>query len=363
MRIDQLVPGFAPHDAISNHVLQIRRVLRGAGFESDIYGEWIVGPLRSEARPFADCPALGRDQVLLYHASTGSEMVAWLLERAARGQRILSDYHNITPASYYTRWLPDAAAGLAAARRQLVALAPHVELALADSRFNETELVEVGYDPTVTCRLLVDLDRYHDPPDRRTLNRLRRRRDAGGTQWLFVGRVAPNKCQHDLIAAFAVYRQLFDPQARLTLVGGIATPRYLRALTMLVAELDLGDSVEILDGVGHAELLAHFIVADAFVCLSEHEGFCVPLLEAMEIGLPVVAYAAAAVPETLGDTGVLLAGKDPLDVACSVAELLGDEAAVRTLVAAGQARAAEFALGRTSAHLLDTLTAQVDRAA
>jgi glycosyltransferase involved in cell wall biosynthesis len=297
VRIDQLVPGFAPYDAIGNHVLQIRRVLREAGIESDIYGEW----------------------------------------------------------------MPEGAASMVEARNELVALAPYVELALADSRFNEEELIEVGYRPTATCRLLVDLERYHDPPDRRTFNRLRRRRDAGGATWIFVGRVAPNKCQHDVMAAFAVYRRLFDPDARLTLVGGVAAPRYLRALQMLAADLELGDSVEMLDSLSDAELLAHFAVADVFVCLSEHEGFCVPLLEAMEIGVPTVAYAAAAIPETVGDTGVLLADKDPLEVAGAVAELLGDETRARRLVDAGRIRAGDFALKRTSAHLLETLTAQIDR--
>jgi glycosyltransferase involved in cell wall biosynthesis len=359
VRLDQFVPGFAPHDAIGNHVLQVRRLLRGAGFESDIYGEWIVGPLRSAARPFTECPVSGPDRAFLYHASTHSEMVPWLMERAAAGERILSDYHNITPASYYARWLPEGAASMAAARQELVALAPHVELALADSAFNEEELVTAGYRRTETCRLLVDLERYHDPPDRRVCNRLRRRRDAGGAQWLFVGRVAPNKCQHDVIAAFAVYRRLWDPEARLTLVGSTNAPRYLRALQMMAADLELGDSVEILDGLTHAELLAYFTVADVFVCLSEHEGFCVPLLEAMEVGVATVSYAAAAIPETVGDSGVLLMDKDPLVVAGAVAELLGDETRVRALVEAGRTRAGEFALERTSAHLLETVAAQL----
>ena len=116
---------------------------------------------------------------------------------------------------------------------------------------------------------------------RANFNRLRRRRDSGGPQWLFVGRVAPNKCQHDVVAAFALYRRLFEPSARLTLVGGATSVRYLRALQQLVADLGLGESVEVLDNVEFRDLLAYFATADVFVCLSEHEGFCVPVLEAM----------------------------------------------------------------------------------
>jgi glycosyltransferase involved in cell wall biosynthesis len=356
MRIDQFAPGLTRYDAISNHVLEVRRVLRAAGFDSDIYGEWMDGPMSREARPYQECPEGGDDRVLLYHASTHSEMAVWLAARASEGQRLFTDYHNITPPMYYARWLPDSVPSMVAARDELVELAPSVELALADSRFNEQELIDVGYISTVTCRLLVDLDRYREAPDPRTLARLRRRRERGGAQWLFVGRVAPNKCQHDVIAAFALYRRLFDPKARLTLIGGINAPRYLRALQLLARDLGLGDSVEMLDQVEHRDLLAYFHAADVFVCLSEHEGFCVPLLEAMEIGVPTVAYAAAAVPETVGDAGILTADKDPLEVACAVADLLGDEAGRDALVKAGKARAGEFDLAHTSAHLLEVLT-------
>jgi L-malate glycosyltransferase len=357
MRIDQFVPGFTQYDAISNHVLQLRKLLRDAGFDSNIYGEWMDGPMSKEARPYQEAPVAGNDRILLYHSSTHSDMAGWLAERSAEGQRVFSDYHNITPPEYYARWAPDAVPSMVEARKELVDLAPSIELGLADSQFNEQELIDVGYAKTVTCRLLVDLEGYRDAPDQRTLARLRRQRDREGAHWLFVGRLAANKCQHDVIAAFAVYRRLFDPQARLTLIGGITAPRYLRALQLLAADLGVADAVETLDQVPHGDLLAHFHTADVFVCLSEHEGFCVPLLEAMQIGVPTVSYAAAAVPETVGDAGVLLAEKDPLDVACAVADLLGDEGKRDAFVKLGQTRAADFDLAVTSAHWLEVLTA------
>jgi glycosyltransferase involved in cell wall biosynthesis len=231
-------------------------------------------------------------------------------------------------------------------------LAPHIPFSFADSGYNAAELIECGYQEAVVCPLLVDLEEYHRPPDRASLDRLRRRRDHSGAQWLFVGRVAPNKCQHDVIAAFAVYRRVFDPGARLTLVGGATSPHYLRALERMVVDLELGDSVEILGGLGGAELLAHWAVADIFVCLSEHEGFCVPVLEAMELGVPVVAYAAAAVPETLGGTGVLLDDKDPLTVAEAVDKVVRPGPARDSLVRAGRERAGVFSLANTSKALL-----------
>jgi L-malate glycosyltransferase len=355
VRIDQFVPSFFPGDAIGNHVLQVRQALHAAGFESDIYVEFMEQSLSGQARTFTESPTTGDGRVLLYHASTSSPMAEWLKVRAKEGMRLFSYYHNITPARYFERWLPEAATSMMAARRELADLAPHTDLAIAPSRFSEEDLMATGFRRTATSPLLVDLDHYHTPPDQQALARLRRRREAEGANWLFVGRVAPNKCQHDLIAAFAVYCRLFDPRSRLTLVGGTTAPHYHQALLRLITWLDLGDRVEFLDRVGHTELLAHFEVADVFVCLSEHEGFCVPVLEAMELGLPVVAFPAAAVPETVGGAGVLLEGKDPLVVACTVDALLGDDSRRAALIDAGHRRAEEFSLSRTAGQLLDVL--------
>jgi glycosyltransferase involved in cell wall biosynthesis len=358
VRVDQLLPGFARHDAISNHVLAVRTALRAAGLPAEIYAEAIDPALAGEARPAGELPdAAPGERILLYHASTLGARCDWLIERARAGERLFLDYHNITPAAYFARWLPDAAADMAEARRQLVALAPHVELAMAVSAFNERELRAVGYADTVVCPPLVDLARYHDPPDRRVVAALRR---AGGSRWLFVGRFAPNKCMHDVIAAFAVYRRAFDPSARLSAIGGITSPRYFRALQTMADDLGVGDAVELVDQVDRPALLAYFAASDVFVCLSEHEGFCVPVLEAMELGLPVVAYAAAALPETVGDAGVLVADKDPLAIAVTVADLLADTDRRHTLVAAGRARAATLDLPATSARLVSTLRSRLD---
>lgn len=359
MRVDQFVPTLVRHDAIGNHVREISRLLRGAGIDSDVFYETVDPALRRTGRPYTEWSARDRDTILLYHASTNSSMAGWLSAQASAGRRVFSNYHNITPAAYFDFWLPQAAVHMTTAREELGLLAPVTELGIADSHFNEEELVAAGYPRTATCSLLVDLERYHDAPDRRVLERLRRRRDGGGADWLFVGRIAPNKCQHDVVAAFAVFRRLFDPKARLTLVGGPTGQQYRRAVQRMVSELDLDGGVEMLEGVGHAELLAHFRTADVFVCLSEHEGFCVPVLEAMELGLPVVALAAAALPETIGDGGVLLGGKDPVAVACVVHDLLGDEERRSALAGAGRRRAGELSLPRSSARLLDTLTASV----
>ena len=356
MRVDQFVPSFSRHDAIGNHALQVRKAFREAGFESDIWSEVVEPRLTLEARSFTSCsPDPDPDRLIMYHVATASSMVKWLRDSAGAGQAVAIDYHNLTPVSYFARWEPPTARIMRVSRQQLESLVAITGLAVADSAYNEGELVELGFGETAVCPILVDLDEYHGAPDRRTLARLERRRAEGGHSWLFVGRIAPNKCQHDVIAAFALYVRLFDPDARLTLVGGPTSPRYLRALETMIEELNLKEKVEILAGLAFGDLLAHFRTADVFVCLSEHEGFCVPILEAMELGVPVVAFSAAAVTDTVGDAGILLSDKDPLAVACAVGDLLRDAELRAGMVAAGRARAGEYSLERTAKIMVDTV--------
>ncbi|HUB70920.1 MAG TPA: glycosyltransferase, partial [Acidimicrobiales bacterium] len=352
MRVDQYLPGFAPHDAIGGHVLQARRVLREAGYQSDIWAEHIIGPMEAEARPYLeDTHKPDPDRLLVYHTSTSSPMAAWLAERA-QAETVLGHYHNITPGRFFARWEPHIAEAMHHARRELAMLAPSTTMSFADSAYNESELIELGYRSTAVCPILVDLEDYHLPPEPRTLDRLQQRREHSGAHWLFVGRIAPNKCQHEIVGAFAVYRKIFDPGAHLTLVGGATSPNYRHAVHRLVHDLELGDSVELLEGLRENELLAYWAVADVFVCLSEHEGFCVPVLEAMELGVPVVAYAATAVPETLGGAGVLLDDKDPLAVALAVDEACRPGPVRDRLIEAGKKRASDLSLANTSKLLL-----------
>ena len=352
-RIDQFVPSLARHDAIGNHVMQMRRLLHAAGYQSEIFYEHIDPRLAGEARPFRDSPS-GPDptRLIIYHASTHSDMTGWLVEAAGRGQPVAIDYHNITPAGFFSRWEPQAARSMELGRRQLAEVAPLARVGLSDSAYNAAELAGLGQADSRVCPLLLDLDEFHQTPDPAVAERLGRR---GGPLWLFVGRIAPNKCQHDVIAAFAVYRRLFAPAARLALVGGATSRRYQSSLDEMVDQLDLGGSVDMVGSAPFPEMLAYFQAADAFVCLSEHEGFCVPVIEAMELGVPVVAYRAAAVTETVAGAGVLLDGKDPLEVAAAVDAVVSDRDRSRQLAEAGRRRAAEFALTVSSQRWLDEL--------
>jgi glycosyltransferase involved in cell wall biosynthesis len=345
--VHQLVPSFAPRNAIGNHVLQVQGVLRGMGLESEIH----VGDAWKEvahlARPYRDLPERPGTW-LLYQASTGSPMAEWL---RARPEPLLLNYHNITPAELFAPWEPHVGVELSAGRRQLAELAPRTELAVAVSAYNETELVRAGYGRTAVVPILLDTSTFDRAEDVAAVERLR----TPGPAWLFVGRLAPNKAQHDLLKALSVYRRVYDPTAKLRLVGGSSSHAYATAVEGLVRALQLEDAVDLCGDVSDAELDAHYRAADVFVSTSDHEGFCIPLLEAMHHRLPIVAYGSSAIPETLGGAGLCLPSKEPTRVAAAVHRVLDDPALQGALARAGEARLADFDLAANKRRLAEVI--------
>jgi glycosyltransferase involved in cell wall biosynthesis len=354
--VHQLLPVFADGDAIGNNVLRTQALLRQAGYESEIFVQEAHPAMRSRSRPYRELEA-GPSDWLLYHLSTGSPMASWLAEQ---DHRLAVYYHNITPARFFERWEPWAAENIRGARQQMRKLASVTRFAMANSTYSEAELRAEGYGDTCVVPVLVDFAGFDGPEDQATAARLRRAAERGGAQWLFVGRLAPNKCQHDVIGAFAAYRAIYDPEARLTLVGGRTSALYHRALEQLVDELGLGGCVDLADAVSFPALLAHYRAADVFVSQSQHEGFFVPVLEAMHLGVPVVARAATAVPETVGDGGLLLpddAADDPVVVASAVHRVLTDQVLRERLIAAGHGRVEHFSAANVGRRFLEVVRA------
>lgn len=355
--VHQVIPVLAPHDAVGNHTLMVRDALREAGFTSEVFAELRFGARAGIGMSLADYDDhAGTADLVIYQSSTGSSAVDWLLRRP---EPLAVNYHNITPASFFEPWDDQAAASMRRARSQLGALARRSRLALADSPFNAAELVELGYSPVQVAPLLLDLDARLAAPDPVVAEHLARTRH--GRSWLFVGRLAPNKCQHDVIAAFAAHRLLHDPEARLALVGSESAGTYADALRGLVDDLGLTSAVTFTGPVTDAELAAYYDDADVLVCLSRHEGFCVPLLEAMRHDVPVVALAAGAVPDTVGSAGVLVDEADPHLVAATVHELLEDDAARKDLVAAGREVVAAHSLETAKATFVQAVRDHFDR--
>jgi glycosyltransferase involved in cell wall biosynthesis len=349
--VHQVIPVLSPHDAVGNHTLQVRDALRGAGFESEVFAEHRFGHHAGTGQLLTDFPEqAAAPDLVIYQSSTGSPAVEWLLRRS---DRLVVNYHNITPASFFEPWDDQAAASMRRARAQLGSLARRSRLAVADSPFNAAELTQLGFDPVVVSPLLLDLEARLASPEPVVVEHLARTR--AGAHWLFVGRLAPNKCQHDLIGAFAAYRALYDPGARLSLIGSEAAATYSDALYGLVDDLGLNAAVTFTGSVTDAELAAYYADADAFVCLSRHEGFCVPLLEAMRHDVPVVALRAGAVPDTVGGAAVVVDDAGPHPVAAAVHTLLRDDALRAGLVAAGRSLVATYTLDATSRAFVDVI--------
>lgn len=349
--IHQFIPSFVAGTAVGNHTLQVRALLQHLGFRSEVYVGEVSEELQAISHPFrsfqGDAPAW-----LLYQASTGSPMVEFLIQR--REPKIVN-YHNMTPASLFGPWEPQVGAELALGRQQLAELAPVAALGIADSTYNREELDVLGCRRTVVAPILLDLGASAAPADGATLERLLSKAGSG-TTWLFVGRIAPNKAQHDLIKALAVYRRTFDHGARLLLVGGSSSHAYLTALQRFCAAFDLQDAVDFVGAVTDEELAAYYAAADVFVCASDHEGFCVPLLEAMHHRLPIVAYASTAVPETLGAGGLALKSKEPAILATAVHRVVSDRALAARLIESGCRRVADFDLSATRASFASAIS-------
>jgi glycosyltransferase involved in cell wall biosynthesis len=343
-RIDQVIPTLASRDAIGGHVLQLRDLLRSRGYQSDVfYGN--ASPDRfDEGFPISrlgDPSSAGR--VLLYQLSIGSGVADIFRERP---ERKFVNYHNITPADLLEAWMPAVGEEVRWGRAQLRDLAPVTEFAIADSGFNERELQDAGYRSTVTVPLLIDPEDFTGSPDPVLAARLARQRAGGGTDLLFVGKVSPHKGQHDLVKALAAYRRLYDPRARLHIVGSAISDEYRDAVLRFADELGLADAVEMAGSVTHEELIAYYEACDVFLCLSNHEGFCVPLLESMYHRLPIVSYVSAAVPETVQQAGLILPDKEPARVAAAIHRVVDDDHLRAELAAAAADRVDWFALAR-----------------
>jgi glycosyltransferase involved in cell wall biosynthesis len=358
--IHQFVPTLAPRDAVGTHYLAVQRALRDAGYESDIYALEAKEEFKRRARPFRSFKGeQARDTWLLYHSSVGTPVGDYV---AARPEPLIVDYHNITPPAFFARYEPHVAGMMSLGRRQLLKLGRRAMLGLADSAYNARELEDLGYRATAVVPILLDVTTLDVEPDARRLGQLHDAKREGGADLLFVGRIAPNKAQHDLVKMLAAFRRVHDPHARLHLVGGSSSEGYLTALRKFIAALGLTDCVDLAGAVSAAELSAYWATADALVVASEHEGFCVPLLEAMHHGVPIVAFGAAAVPETLNGSGLVLRDKDAATFAEAVARVLSDAGLREQLVAAGQVRLHDFDVARSRQRLLDAIVSTVGEA-
>jgi glycosyltransferase involved in cell wall biosynthesis len=328
--IHQIVAGYSNGDAISNETRLLRGIFRSWGFESDIYCEHarILPELRKDARELGTLAGrLQADDVAFLHLSIGSQ--ANLVFRDLKCRKALL-YHNITPPEHFRAVNEQLAVQLKQGREQAASLARVAEVNLAVSAYNARELEHWGFPNPRVLPLVLDLDHIRGKPDRGMLKRYQ----DGMTNVLFVGRCVPNKRLEDLLHAFYYYKRL-NPNSRLIHAGSFAgTESYLALLYTLRKDLGL-DDVDFVGSIPDAQLHACYASASVFLCMSEHEGFCIPLLEAMTWDVPVLAYAEAAVPETMDGAGVLFREKR-FDLIAEMIHRLAVPGALRESVIAGQ---------------------------
>ena len=347
--LHQFHPTIAFGDAVGNDCFQLQHLIWQHGARSDLFAQ----EARDEVRPFV------RDWRGLVHEPNDH---AALLVHVSMGNDVLDDvaslplpkavvYHNITPAHFFEGQSEQNRHYAALGREQLRRLAGVCALGIADSEYNRKELEEAGFAITAVVPLLLDWRGYDALPDERVARMLSEER----TDIVAIGQILPQKAIHDIVVAFARYRER-DQTARLHLVGSHAmSGDYLERVRSLVRTHDLSRAVTFTGSVSQEELVAYYRGATALLTLSDHEGFCAPLVEAMRFDLPIVAHAAGAIPETLGDAGILLEDKSPGRVAEALERVVGDATLRAHLVARGRDRLAEFSRERVGRRLRDAL--------
>ena len=351
MQVHQVLATFGYGDAIGNEVIGIQRVLRAAGYESDIFVEAADHRLESMTRDYRELVDVSHPDNLLFHhfslASKASRLAFALPDRMAL------IYHNITPPEFFVGLHRSLSSECFRGRRELRAYAERCDLALGDSEFNRQDLEALGFTRTGVLPVVPDFSHLDGDADRRVADQF----DDAWTNVLFVGRTVPNKKLEDVIRFFHAYHTFYNPHSRLFLIGAQhGLDRYTVALHLLAATLG-NDHVHFVGQVSNDELAAFYEIADLFLCASEHEGFCVPLVEAFYKQIPVLAYAAAAVPATMDGAGVLYTDKDPSHVA-ALMDIIVSNNEVQEAIVCGQLAAIDRLRARDFA---GTLLGLVDK--
>ena len=344
MRVVQLLPTLSFGDAIGNDTIALKGVIGEMGYQTDIYAENIDKRLPDGiAKKVTKLRDLKKDDVLIYHKSTGTDLT-FKLERY-KCRRIMV-YHNVTPPEFFRSYSIPATQLTELGYKGVEFLRDKVDYVMAVSAYNKSELVKMGYTCPIDIRpILIKFEDYRQAPDEATINRY----SDGKKNLVFVGRIAPNKRQENVIKAFYCYKKL-NLESRLILVGSArGMENYQERLVKYARALGIGEDVIFPGHIKFSEILAYYRLADAFVCMSEHEGFCVPLVEAMFFDTPVIAYDTSAISDTLGGSGVLLDSNDPVFAAAVIDRVLTDDKLRESIIEGQRRRLEDFSYERVRA--------------
>ncbi|MCC8050007.1 MAG: glycosyltransferase family 4 protein [Clostridiales bacterium] len=356
MRVLQLLPTISYGDGVSNDALAIDNILRENGYNTKIYAENIDERLQDKVNTIGSLSKLTDKDIVLYHLSTGTQL-NYELEKL--GGKKLVIYHNVTPPAWfapYNHTLEDLCRDGLDGVQHLHSVA---EYCLADSLYNKEELIQYGYTCDIdVLPILIPFQDYEKAPNRELIDKYK---NDGYTNILFTGRIAPNKKQEDIIEAFSYYKKYYNKKARLFLVGSYGgLENYYLRLREYTERLGVED-VYFTGHISFDEILAYYHLADVFLCLSEHEGFCIPLVEAMYFDIPIVAYIGTGVADTLSGVGVGLCTKDPLEVAGVMNRLVTNNEWKKQVIAGQKMRLKNFGYETVSQSFLKHLTDFIER--
>lgn len=358
MKIVQVTPVVAFGDAIGNETRALKKMLLSSGYKSEIYySDGLDQRLPRNTAKHISKMKLDKDDVMIYHLATGTDL-NYAIEKYPCKKIIR--YHNITPPEFFKGYNATSQAICQKGYHGAAYLADKADYVLADSKYNWQGLKDMGY----TCAgdvipILLDLEDYKQQPNAKVIEQYG---DGEYVNFLFTGRIVPNKKSEDVIKAFYCYHKYINKKSRLFLVGNYSgMERYYNRLRNYIHELDLEDSVIFPGHIRFDEVLAYYKVADAFVCMSEHEGFCVPLVEAMFFCVPIIAYDSSAIAETLGGSGILLKEKEPRITAEWMHRITTDAALREHIIEKETARLEFFAHENVEKMFLDKLIKFVNR--
>ena len=347
-RVIQLVSVLNFGDAVGNEVIAFKNILSKAGIPTGIFTTGIHKKIpEGTAWLINRLPELRDDDIIIYHFA--SKCALFDLIKTLPGKKILR-YHNVTPPEFFAPYDKVAENVTSEGLKQVAELKKYTDYVLAVSEFNKSDLIRMGY----TCKIdvlpiLIKFDDYEQTPSAKVIEKYA----DGIKNIVFVGRVAPNKKFEDLIKSFAYYQKTYGEHARLILVGSYSEEdKYYQELKRIEKELNV-KNVIFTGHIPFTDILAYYKVADVFLCLSEHEGFCVPLVEAMYFNVPIIAYASSAIPDTLGGSGLLLDSKEPELVANALNQLLTSETKREGLQKREKERLKNFAGNKIGQELLN----------
>ena len=333
--IDQILADMQYGDAITDNAFAIQDVLVKLGHQSKIYAVNIHPALSAKVKPLTEyVPGDG----IIHHFAIGSQVNDYVKKLSVDTKILI--YHNITPYKYFSGYNLKSEQMCKDARMQLRNCTEVYSVALAVSEFNRSELVELGYKNTGVLPILYNYKKAEIY-----------KRESDSVNILFLGRIAPNKCQQDVIKAFYFYKKYFNKDAKLYIAGAYnGMEKYLNELIHFAENLKLED-VYFTGRLTYEQMYKLYSNTDLFLSMSEHEGFCVPLIECMHYGIPVIAYEAGAIPETLGSSGVTFNKKDYYEVARMIDAIITDEDFRKHIVDCQNARLSDFSYSAVSGML------------